>query len=129
MKVSIIIPCVYINERAVKCIRECLNLNYDDLEVIVLPDKTSKKSKDDRLRIIETGKVKPGVKRNIGMEDASGELFAFIDDDAYPNRDWLKNVVKYFEDDNIGIVGGPNLIPDLEEVNFAERVSDGVLRN
>ena len=127
MKISIIIPCMEINEQTIKCIRECLKLDYEDFEILVLPDHTNKKSKDDRLRIIETGKVKPALKRNLGMEKAEGDLYAFIDDDAYPRKDWLKNAVKYFEDENIGIVGGPNLTP--KEANFAEQVSGYVLSN
>ena len=127
MKISIIIPCMEINEQTIKCIKECLNLDYEDFEILVLPDHTNKKSKDDRLKIIESGKVKPALKRNLGMEKAEGDLYAFIDDDAYPRKDWLKNAVKYFEDENIGIVGGPNLTP--KEANFAEHVSGYVLSN
>lgn len=116
-----------INDQTIKCIRECLNLDYEDFEILVLPDYTDKKSKDSKLKIIETGKVKPALKRNLGMEIAEGELYAFIDDDAYPRKDWLKNAVKYFEDEKIGLVGGPNLTP--EEANFAEHVSGYVLSN
>jgi len=127
MKISIIIPCIDINEQTIKCIGDCLNLDYEDFEILVLPDFTSKKSKNERLRIIKTGKVKPAFKRNLGMELATGDLFAFIDDDAYPRRDWLKNAVRYFEDGKVGIVGGPNLTP--KEANFAEHVSGYVLGN
>jgi GT2 family glycosyltransferase len=92
-----------------------------------LPDISNKKSKYKNLKIIETGKVKPALKRNRGMELAKGELFAFIDDDAYPRKDWLKNAVKYFEDERVGLVGGPNLTPP--EANFAEHISGYVLSN
>jgi len=124
-KVSIIIPCISINDQCIKCIRKCLALDYLDFEIIVLPDFCNKRSKDDRLRIIETGKVKPAFKRNKGMEIAEGSFFAFIDDDAYPMRDWLKNAMKYFDDEKIGLVGGPNLTPP--EGNFAEHISGHVL--
>jgi len=126
-KVSIIIPCREINEQTIKCIRDCLSLDYANFEILVLPDFTSKKSKNEKLKLIETGKVKPALKRNLGMEIAKGEFFAFIDDDAYPRRDWLTNAVKYFEDPKIGIVGGPNLTP--KDANFAEQVSGYVLSN
>lgn len=126
-KVSIIIPCITINDQCIKCIRRCLNLDYPDFEVIVLPDHCNKISKHDKLRIITTGKVKPALKRNKGMEIAEGQFFAFIDDDAYPMRDWLKNAMKYFDDPKIGLVGGPNLTPP--EANFAEHVSGHVLSN
>jgi len=127
MKVSIIIPCISINEQTIMCIRRCLELEHDDFEVIVLPDATIKKSKDERLRIIPTGKIKPSLKRNMGIKEASGELLAFIDDDAYPSRNWLKNAANYFVHEKIGIVGGPNLLP--HQADFVERVSDRVLKN
>lgn len=127
MKISIIIPCARVNSQTMKCIRKCLELDYYDFEILVLPDEFNKKSKHRNLKIIPTGKVKPALKRNIAMEVAKGELFAFIDDDAYPEKDWLKNAVKYFENENVGLVGGPNLTPD--EANFAEHVSGHVLSN
>lgn len=49
----------------------------------------------------------PADKRDMALQYAEGEIFAFIDDDAYPRADWLKNAVKYFEDSQVGAVGGP----------------------
>ena len=127
MNVSIIVPCKEIDSMTIRCISECLKLDYESYEIIVLPDNSSKKSKDDRLRIINTGKVKPALKRNVGMENARGKFFAFIDSDAYPKKDWLKNAMKYFSDKKVGLVGGPNLTP--RESNFAEKISGKVLSN
>lgn len=130
-QVSIIIPCRYIDSLTEKCIKECLNLDYDNFEIIVLPDSSQDSHiKNKKLRIIETGKVLPAVKRNIAMKKARGEFLAFIDSDAYPDKKWLKNAINYFEEDikkEIGIVGGPNLTP--KESNFAEHVSGYVLSN
>jgi glycosyltransferase involved in cell wall biosynthesis len=130
-KVSIIIPCRKIDFLTKKCLEECLKLDYNNFEILVLPDnlknETAKKFKNKRVKIIQTGKVKPAFKRNLGMEKARGNFFAFIDSDAYPNKDWLKNAIKHFENKKIGIVGGPNLTPP--EANFAEQVSGHVLSN
>lgn len=130
-KVSIIIPCKEVDDNTKKCINECLNLDYLDFEILVLPDEyeelKDKKLKNKRIRIIKTGKVKPAFKRNIAMKKARGKYFAFIDSDAYPRKDWLKNAIKYFKDEKIGLVGGPNLTPS--EGNFAEKISGYVLAN
>ncbi len=130
-KVSIIIPCMSIDWMTEKCIKECLKLDYDNFEILVFPDsvdkKTLKKFSDKRIKIVPTGKVKPAFKRNKGMKIAKGKFFAFIDSDAYPRKDWLKNAMKYFKDKEIGIVGGPNLTPP--GVNIWERVSGYVLSN
>lgn len=132
-KISIIIPCPEIDSLTEKCIQECLKLDYDDFEIIVLPDeedeKISEKYADRKLRIIGTGRenTKPSFKRNIGMREARGDFFAFIDADAYPRKDWLRNTIKYFKDEKVGIVGGPNLTP--HEGNFWEKVSGYSLSN
>ena len=42
---------------------------------------------------------------------AQGDILAFIDDDAYPEEDWLKNAAKNFEDFQVGAVGGPAVTP------------------
>jgi len=46
--------------------------------------------------------------RNLGIEHASGQIIAFIDDDALPDKDWLKEIFRTFEDANPmpGCVGG-----------------------
>jgi len=131
MKVSIIIPCKKIDEKCQKCIKECLKLDYKSYEIIVLPDDVGKiKVTNPKIRIIKTGKTMPSMKRNIGMSHSDAEFYAFIDSDAYPQEDWLKNAMNYFEEDideKIGIVGGPNLTP--KEGNFWEKVSGYVLSN
>jgi cellulose synthase/poly-beta-1,6-N-acetylglucosamine synthase-like glycosyltransferase len=127
--VSIIIPCKTIDEYTQKCIGECLKLDYSNFEVIVLPDEKSSKSeiKNRKLKIITSGKVKPAFKRNLGMKQSKANFYAFIDSDAYPEKDWLKNAIKYFSDKKIGIVGGPNLTPP--ESNIWEKISGFVYSN
>ncbi len=127
-KISIIIPCKEIDLMTSKCVLECLKLDYDNFEVIVLPDSEPEFGiKSKKVITIKTGKVFPALKRNIGMSKAKGRLYAFIDSDAYPRRDWLKNALAYFSDEKVGIVGGPNLTPS--NANFWEKVSGHVLAN
>ncbi|MBL7169525.1 MAG: glycosyltransferase [Candidatus Aenigmarchaeota archaeon] len=96
-----------------ECIDHCLKLNYSNYEIIVLPDHEIK-IKKPRVKFYPTGKLPPSAKRDIGSEIAKGELLAFIDDDAYPRKDWLKNTVKYFKNKDVGAVGGPGITPDSD---------------
>ena len=89
----------------------------------MLPDFMSKEV--DGVKVIPTGPVTPGAKRNIGVDNASGEICAFIDSDAYPDEDWLSNAVKYFEDPEVAAVGGPGLTP--HEDSFMQKASGYVL--
>jgi cellulose synthase/poly-beta-1,6-N-acetylglucosamine synthase-like glycosyltransferase len=108
-RVSIIIPCKSIDRYTVECVEHCKELDYENYEIIVLPDDATRKIKG--VKIIPTGVVTPGRKRNIGVEHAEGEILAFIDADAYPKMDWLKNAIKYFSDSEIAAVGGPGVTP------------------
>ncbi|MDL1979741.1 MAG: glycosyltransferase, partial [Deltaproteobacteria bacterium] len=46
------------------------------------------------------------------LKYAKGEIFAFLDDDAYPRRDWLTHIVHNFSDSDVAAVGGPAVTPD-----------------
>jgi len=110
-KVSIIVPCKNIDSYAQECIECCLALDYPSFEILLLPDLPS--SWELRgVEIISTGPVKPAAKRNIGTKQAAGEFYAFIDSDAYPRRDWLKNALKRFQDLDVAGVGGASITPE-----------------
>lgn len=121
--VSIIIPCKKFGEYEKECVEHCKNLNYDNFEILLLPDHTSEKI--EGVRIISTGNVTPGKKRNIGIFNSRAEYCAFIDSDAFPNKDWLNNAMKYFEDPLIAGVGGPGLTP--KDDFFMQKASGRVL--
>ena len=108
--VSVIIPCKKIDTYVKECVGHCKLLDYENYEIIVLPDYVSEELDD--VKIIPTGPVTPGAKRNIGATNSSGELCAFIDSDAYPRKDWLKNAIKYFKRPEVGATGGPGVTPE-----------------
>ena len=47
---------------------------------------------------------------NLGLENAGGNIIAFIDDDAIPSTDWIQNHVEPYALPNVGGVAG-NVIP------------------
>ncbi len=110
-KVSIIIPVKEINDYIREHVPRILELDYPNFEVIVLPNKDFGDDFGDKVKIIPTGSVGPADKRDMGVKHSEGEIVAFIDDDAYPRKDWLKNAVPYFEDENIAGVCGPGVTP------------------
>lgn len=112
--VSIIIPCKEIDGYTKECIESCKKLDYTDFEIILLPDYVTVTIDD--VIIIETGPVSPGAKRNIGIQNARGDFCAFIDNDAYPRRDWLRNALTYLRNPSIAGVGGPGVTPDEDDL-------------
>lgn len=121
--VSIIIPCKEIDDYARECIESCKKLDYESYEIVVLPDNASEMI--EGVKIVPTGSVTPGAKRNIGIANTEGEICAFIDSDAYPGRNWLSNAVMYFNDSQVAAVGGPGLTP--MEDNIMQKASGYVL--
>lgn len=77
-----------------------------------MPDSLPEKDiYDKRVRVIPTGLLSPAKKRDIALNYAKGEILAFIDDDAYPHKDWLSNAIIDFKDELVAAVGGPAVTP------------------
>jgi len=105
---SIIIPARIDSEVLKTTLKSCLNQNYKDFEILVILDFDSENLlKDSRLRYIVSGIKSPGEKRNIGIKNAHGSFIAFLDDDAYPDSDWLKNAYELLNvnNDYVGVCG------------------------
>ncbi len=65
-----------------------------------------------KLRKKSYGKyVGPAKKRDDGAKMARGSILAFLDDDAFPDINWLKEMVKEYKDKEIVAVGGPGVTP------------------
>ena len=111
-KVSIIIPVRAWNKNLAECLQHCLRLNYARYEVLVLPDLPLKEILPKQIRVIPTNTTIPSKKRNIGTHHAKGKILAFIDDDAFPSQDWLKNASRHFRDPNVAAVCGPAITPE-----------------
>lgn len=105
--VSVIIPTRKIDyyvERCLEYLQELPECN----EIILVPD--------------EVVPGLPATKRNWAMKHAKGDVFAFIDSDAYPSKDWLKNALywlKYYP-----AVCGPGVLPP--DAPYCERIADQV---
>jgi len=106
---SIIVPCKRIDSYTKECVDYCKKLDYENYEIIVLPDEQNENL--EGVKVIPTGNVTPGKKRNIGMKNAKGEILAFVDSDARPEKSWLRNAVSYFKDSEVAAVGGPGITP------------------
>ena len=83
--VSIIIPVNRINDFIVENVEHLKQLDYTDFEVLVFYTEDGGpvlENPPSFLRLIRTDLVKPGDKRDLALEHAKGEVFAFIDDDV-----------------------------------------------
>jgi GT2 family glycosyltransferase len=91
-------------------------LDYPDYEVIVVDDGSmdgaAARAPHYGFRLVTTTNVGLSNARNLGLERASGEIVAYLDDDAYPEPDWLTHLALAFARTSHVGIGGPNIPPD-----------------
>lgn len=114
-KFSIIIPFRKPTEYLYECLNFIKKQSYKNYEVVLLPDK-KEKFKYSKTRVIPAGNVGPAEKRDIGANQAKGEIIAFIDDDAYPDKHWLENALSHFKNPQIAAVCGPGITPVSDDI-------------
>jgi GT2 family glycosyltransferase len=77
-------------------------------------DKTANIVREYPFHLISTPNRGLSHARNTGLAAATGEIVAYIDDDAYPDPHWLTYLVSTFlnvRGQQFGGVGGPNIAP------------------
>ena len=124
--VSIILPVWAINDYVRESMPHIRNRDYTNFEVLIFPDVGFDEVFDET-RIIPTGKMVPAEKRDLALKYAKGEIFAFLDDDAYPEHDWLTLVVGDFSEKDVGAVGESAVT--LEDDGVLQKSSDLCLKH
>lgn len=111
-----VVLCSYNGSATIRDTLEALiRLDYENYEVIFVNDG----SKDNTAEIVAEYDVRKinqpnkglSVARNTGIEAARGEIVAFIDDDAYPDAQWLRYLAQAFLTTEHAGIGGPNIAP------------------
>ena len=111
-KVSVIIPMHNSSKHIDECISSVLNQTYENLEIIVIDDKSSDNSveiveakKDSRIRIIKLSENLGAAKaRNVGIKEASGEYICFLDSDDYWDKEKIYKQIKFIEQNNYSFI-------------------------
>jgi glycogen(starch) synthase len=86
--------------------------SYPHFEVIVVVGPTKDNTLDvlaayaDRVRVLHCPTANLSRSRNIGLLAARGEIAAYIDDDAVPSRNWLKQLACLFGNPALSATGG-----------------------
>jgi len=125
VKFSIIIPVKAINDYVRETVPHIQAIKRSDWELIILPnEEDSDEWSDSRVRIIASGRVGPAKKRDIGAKFAAGDILVFLDDDSYPDPDFLDIAERHFADNRVVAVGGPAITPPQD--SFWQRVSGAV---
>ncbi|SFH95972.1 Glycosyl transferase family 2 [Pseudobutyrivibrio sp. OR37] len=110
-KISIVVP-IYNQEKYLnKSIPSVLNQTYGDIEIILVNDGSTDSSmemvnfyakKDERIKVVNKANGGLVDATLAGIENATGDYIAFLDPDDYWGKDFLFNLIK--ESDNEDII-------------------------
>ncbi len=109
-----IVICSYNGARTLRaCLEKVKALNYPAREVIVVDDgstdNTAAIASEFDVRLVRIANGGLSNARNIGWQAAHGELVAYLDDDAAPDKEWLMYLASAFAEGNYAGVAGPNV--------------------
>src|SRR6185436_3405801 len=125
-RVSVVV-CTFNGEKTLAgCLDGLEEVDYPDFEVIVVndgsTDSTGLIASEYDVRLIDTENRGLARARNVGLHAANGEIVAYLDDDARPDRDWLRYLALAFARGTHAGFGGPN-IPPPESTTIASCVA------
>ncbi|HXV59739.1 MAG TPA: glycosyltransferase, partial [Vicinamibacteria bacterium] len=126
-RISVVV-CSYNGGRTIReCCEGLRKLDYPNFEVIVIDDgstdATAAIAREYGFFVISTENRGLSKARNTGLELATGEIVAYIDDDAYPDPHWLTYLAETFSTTSHVGVGGPNITP-LDDGPVAQCVAN-----
>jgi glycosyltransferase involved in cell wall biosynthesis/GT2 family glycosyltransferase len=114
LKASVVICSVDRPIELLNCIQALAQMHYLPEEVIVVlgPDQSDSLlalktlASPFPIRIYQNDQRNLSWSRNMGLKVSKCEFIAYIDDDAIPEPNWLKNILLPFSNSKIGLVGG-----------------------
>ena len=114
IKISVVV-CTYSKElfsETIECINSLSAQNYVNKEILLVMNKNDELNQMLLSGVPKSVKIlintNPGLSeaRNLGIQNADGDVIAFIDDDAVADDQYLSNLIKNYEDEKvIGVVG------------------------
>jgi len=110
--VSIVMAAPNLDELFNRFVARCLDLNYDNYDIVVVTDEHEPVGlQNDRLQFLHCDPCNAAAKKNLAAGISRSEVLAFIDQDAIPDIDWLRNAVPYLSDESVAAVCGPAVPP------------------
>ena len=120
---SVIIPTHNRVNQLEKCIEflDKQTMQIENFEIIIVDDgssdgtaelgKSLQESGDFHIKYLFQKNKGPATARNLGICQARGEIILFLDDDCRAKEKWLEELVKGYEDPQVGGTGGRIISP------------------
>jgi GT2 family glycosyltransferase len=103
-----------------RCVKALLDLPDDQQEIVIIDncpatvDTFDLVKANKRIRYIHEERPGLNTARNRALREANGEIVVFCDDDAAPDRDWLRAHLRNFDDPMVMCVTGLTMPLELE---------------
>ena len=125
--VSVIVPVYNAQKTIEKCVESLCTLQYDNLEIIIIDDGSTDKTRQflaqhrERINLIEAEHIGPSKCRNLAAKKARGAFLAFTDSDCIVDKEWIDELLKGFDNEDVVAVGGSQHSP-ADETIFGKKV-------
>jgi glycosyltransferase involved in cell wall biosynthesis len=112
--ITVVIP-TYKRARMLPHLLSALNRQtYRNFDVVVVVKPSGDGTEEILNQAAQTLKLKAVIQTSgyivdayfLGVKHSTGDIVAFLDDDALPSDDWLQETVKIFEEGNVSAVSG-----------------------
>lgn len=133
-RVSVIIPTSNGEATIGRCLEALINQTavQDSYEIIVVDDGSRDRTCDqveeyEQVRLFNQEKSGPASARNLGLNQARGEIILFTDDDCEPVEDWIDRMLAPFQREEIvGVKGAyltrqQALVPRFVQLEFEDK--------
>ena len=135
LNVSIVIPTLWRLDMLEKSIKAVLEMDIQPMEILVIsrPKDDAKTyewlvnaTKEIKILKVVTIDIPGQVQAmNAAIPLAKGDIVAILDDDALPRKNWLKEILKCYDEPEVGAVGGRDVVHqygkiwDIPKTNIA----------
>ncbi|HEY3934186.1 MAG TPA: glycosyltransferase family A protein [Gemmatimonadales bacterium] len=116
-----------------QCLTKLTELEYSPFDILVVDNGST----DDTATVVRSFAADSPVPvrylfesrrglchaRNRALAEAGADVVGFVDDDCYPQADWLSRIMVEFADERVGYVGGRLLLHDPTDAPYTVNTS------
>lgn len=138
-KISVVILTYNRKSTLIKCLKALNRQTVKDFEVLVVDDNSTdgtllrvkqfQKIASFSICILNNGTHNISTGRNIGILSSKSKYIAFIDDDAYAHKDWIKNIILEFKDGKASVVYGDTIPVFRTNLSYSNSIVYETIRN
>ena len=104
--ISVIISAYNAEKKIEKCILALLNQTYNPIEIIIVDDGSTDRTKEiikkftnnKKIFLLEQKRQGPGAAKNLASKKANGKILVFVDSDEYAREDYIEKLTKPIRD-------------------------------